>query len=529
MSTLLLGAALVAGVVVATPLADRLRVPLPVLLTVFGLGVPLVPGVPALEIEPELILPVVLPPLLFAATQRATAREFVETWRPILLLAVGLTVASAVLVAGIGRLAGLGWGPALVLGAVVAPPDPVAATAVARRLRLPHRLVTVLEGEGMFNDATALVMYGVAVAAVVSGGVTAGDVGVRLVVAVAGGLLVGLAAGVLSRAALAALHDASAETTVTIAMPFVAYLVAEHLHGSGVLAVLTLGLFLRTYGHPALTSGGWLLGRAVWRYADYLLTSLVFVLIGFQLTAVLEDSTLDSDVLRLAAAVVVALIAVRFGWLFPAAALSRAWQRRRDAGTPASRRETLVAAWAGMRGVVTVATALAVPLTTDAGEPFPGRDEIVIVGLGCVLVTLVVQGLTLAPLVTRLGVGQDLDTRRAVTALRRRAAEAALGTIRTAPPDDVPEPVRHAAAERYESYLAVEDAIDAAHASTGGAARDRDDEFVDRSADLHRVLRTAAEAERTVIVEARRRRQVSAEVADEALAAIESRAVRDLG
>jgi CPA1 family monovalent cation:H+ antiporter len=279
--------------------------------------------------------------------------------------------------------AGLAWGPAWVLGAVVSPPDPVAATAVARRLSLPGRLVTVLEGEGMFNDATALVLYQLGVLAVVTGHVTVLDVGWSLLLAVVVGVGVGFAAGTLTRWALSALHDAAAETTVTVAVPFVAYLVADQLHGSGVLAVLVLGLSLRSYGHPSLSSGGWLLGRAVWRYADYLITSIVFVLIGFELTAVLEDSQVDVASLRLAAWVVALLVVVRFAWMFPAAALARFRRRRRLVAIPYGARETAIVAWAGMRGVVTVATALALPFLTDAGEPFPDRHQIVFVALSC--------------------------------------------------------------------------------------------------------------------------------------------------
>ncbi len=431
MSNVVLWAVLLAGVVVLTPVADRLHVPLPVALTVFGLVVPLVPIVPALTIEPSVILPVVLPPLLFAATQRSTANEFHQNARPILLFAVGLTVVSAGAVALTAHLAGLGWPTAAVLGAIVAPPDPVAATAVARRLRLPGRLVTVLEGEGMFNDATALVLYKLTVAAVVTGGVSLGGIGGGFLLAVAGGVAVGLVAGVLTRFGLAALNDATAETTVTVAVPFVAYLVAEGIHGSGVLAVLTVGLFLRTYSHTAVTSGGWLLGRAVWRYADYLITSLVFVLIGFELTAVLENSHVDAGTVRLAMLVVGVLVAVRFCWMFPATALARLRRHRQQTASPYGARETVVAAWAGMRGVVTVATALALPAVTQNGSAFPGRGEIVFVALTTVLVTLVVQGLTLAPLVTALSVGSESDDRREVAELRRRATEAALEVART--------------------------------------------------------------------------------------------------
>ena len=524
MSSLAVVALLLAGIVVLTPLAERVRVPLPVLLTIFGLALAALPAVPSLRLDPDVFLPLVLPPLLFAATQRATVREFREQARPILLLAVGLTVASAAAAAGVARLAGLDWGAAWVLGAVVAPPDPVAATAVARRLRLPHRLVTVLEGEGMFNDATALVLYGAAVAAVVGGHVTAGEIGLRLVLALVAGVGVGLLAGVLTRWALAALHIPTAETTVTLAVPFAAYLLAEQVHGSGVLAVLSLGLYLRSYAHPAISSGGWLLGRAVWQYADYVITNLVFVLIGFELTDVLATSRLDSGVLALAAAVIATLVALRLVWVFPAAALARARRRGPAADTPTGWRETLVAGWAGMRGVVTVATALALPVAIDSGGRFPDRDAIIVVGLCTVLVTLVVQGLTLSPLVRRLHIGVGGHRNRDVAALRRRAALAALDAIRASTDADTPEPVRAAALLQYEGYLAAQEAL--VQARGDGPQPDDGSGYAEALSDL---LRRAGEAERSVVIEARLSGEVSAEVADEVLEDVEARALRDLG
>ena len=519
MPSVLLWAVILAGIVVLTPLAGRVRVPLPVLLTIFGLALPLLPSAPRLSFDPALILPAVLPPLLFAATQRSTAHEFRESARPILVLAVGLTVATAAVVAVVAHQAGLAWGPAWVLGAVVSPPDPVAATAVARRLSLPGRLVTVLEGEGMFNDATALVLYQLAVLAVVTGHVTAVDVGWGLLLAVAVGVAVGFAAGALTRWALSALHDAAAETTVTVAVPFVAYLVADRLHGSGVLAVLVLGLYLRSYGHPALTSGGWLLGRAVWRYADYLITSIVFVLIGFELTAVLEDSPVDAASLRLAAWVVAVLVVVRFAWMFPAAALARIRRRLRLVATPYGVRETTIVAWAGMRGVVTVATALALPLLTDAREPFPDRAQILFVALTCVLVTLVLQGLTLVPLVKALHVGGEVASAQDVARLRRHAIAAALDTVAaTVAEQDVAEPVRRAVTLQYRGYLAAQEAL--------GEARAPESDY---SEELDQLLRRASEAEREVVLRARREGAVSPEVADEVLHDVETRALRDLG
>lgn len=533
MTTMLLWGALLGGIVVLTPLAGRLHTPLPVLLTVYGLALPLVPFMPGLRLDPSVILPVVLPPLLFAATQRSTTNEFRRNARPILLLAVGLTVATAAAVAYVVHLAGFAWGPAWVLGAVVAPPDPVAATAVARRLRLPERLVTVLEGEGMFNDATALVLYKLAVGAVVTGHISGTDVALRLTVSVVAGVGIGLLAGLLSRLALAALHDAAAETTVSVAVPFVAYLLAERVQGSGVLAVLSLGLFLRRYSHTAVTSSGWLLGRAVWRYADYVITSLVFVFIGFELTAVLETSPVGSSTVLLAALVIGVLVVVRFAWMFPAAMLARVGLRRRNAVSPYGARETFVAAWAGMRGVVTVATALALPTVTARGGDFPQRAEIVFVGLACVLATLVVQGLTLAPVVRVMKVGSEVDPAREAAQLRRRAFTAALDDINKRGPGEgsregsrqgseeaVPDAAREAVTSLYEGYLATLDALRTARTAT--------DEGEDYSRAFEELLRRATEVEREVVIEARSRGDVSAEAADTVLDDVEAQSVRDL-
>ncbi len=522
MPVLALAAIIVAGLVVLTPLADRLKVPLPVLLTVFGLLLPLLPSAPTLSIPPELILPLVLPPLLFAATQRSTTHQFRRNVRPILGLAVGLTVATAVAVAVVAHQAGLPWGAAFVLGAVVSPPDPVAATAVARRLRLPQGLVTLLEGEGMFNDATALVLYNVAVAAVVSGTVSTFALGRDFLIAVVVGVAVGLLIAVIARAALSALQDAAAETTVTVAAPFAAYLLADHVHGSGVLAVLTLGLFLRSYGHPALTSAGWLLGRSVWEYADYLITSVVFILIGFELTAVLDDIEITSDLLTDMTLVITTLVVLRFAWMFMAALLRRSAAPDPSSAVPHGRRQSVVVSWAGMRGVVTIATALAIPGITDSHEAFPGRNEIVFVGLTTVLVTLVVQGMTLAPLVRLLGIGTVEAGAGEIAELRRQATQAALDSVRAAESDeeqdDIDMRVLRAAEREFEGQLAAQEAVE--------SAEDAGLDAKDFRRSLDRVLTMASEVERDFVLEARRSGEVSAEVADQLLQEVEARAVR---
>jgi CPA1 family monovalent cation:H+ antiporter len=517
MSLLATFGVLVAGVVGLTPLSERIRVPQPIVLTVFGVLLALVPGMPALAIPPQLILPVVLPPLLFAATQRTTVREFRDSARPVVLLAVGLTTATAAVVAAVGHLAGLEWGVAWVLGAIVSPPDPVAATAVARRLHLPHRLVTVLEGEGMFNDATALVIYQVVVAAVVTGRWSTGQVGLEVVLAIGVGVGLGVALGWATTKLLSVVHDGPSETAVTAAMPFVAYLAADHFRGSGVLAVLALGLFLRSFGHRATSSSGYVLGRSVWRFADFVITSLVFALIGFELSALLRRSALGGQSLTVAAAVVGAVIVVRAIWLYPAAWLARFWARRRDVEAPYGWRETTVTAWAGMRGVVTVATTLALPMTVAGGAAFPARADITLAALVCVLVTLLGQGLTLAPLVAKLGVGRDHDLPGEIARLRRDAANQALRALGNA--DDVPAPIRAAAIEQYEGYLAAQASLDRAR------QYERDDDMA--SGELRRALQLAGDVERDVVLAARRAGRVSVAAADRVLDEVEARAARN--
>lgn len=520
MDGFVLVAVLTAAVVVFTPLAERTGVPQPVLLTLFGLALALLPFTHALDLEPELILPVVLPPLLFAATQRTTVQEFRQQARAVLLLAVGLTLATVAVVAVVAHALGVAWAQAWVLGAIVSPPDPVAATAVARKLRLPHRLVTILEGEGMFNDATALVAYKVAVAAAVTGSLTVVHTLVELALALGVGIGVGLALGWVTKTVLAAIEEPYAETTVTVLVPFLAYVGAERLDGSGVLAVLSLGLFLRSFAHAGTTSRGWLLGRAVWSYADFLITSLVFALLGFELIEVIGSTAGAADTAVLAGAVVATLMVFRAVWIFPAAGLAGYRARRNDYPSPVGWRESTVVSWAGMRGVVTVATALALPATVEDGASFPQRDQLVVVALVCVLVTLVVQGLTLAPLVARLGVAQDDHDDGGLADLRRRSTEAALEHVRTRPPGVLSDEVRRAAELQYEGFMKAQSAMTEARRGRGDGSSSQDD--------LEVVLRDASSVEREIVLDARRRGLVTAAAADAVLRDIEGRALRDL-
>lgn len=510
MTPLLLVAALVLGVVVLTPLSGRLGVPQPVAVTVFGLLLALLPGTPLPQLPPDLILPVVLPPLLFAATLRTSPREFRENLVPVLALAVGLTVLTTLAVATAAHLVGLPWPIALVLGAIVSPPDPVAATTVARLLRLPGRLVTVLEGEGLFNDATALVLFKVAVMAAVSGHLSLVAAGGELVAAVGVGVVLGLVIGLAGRFAFSLVEDPTTETTISLVLPYAAYLLAERLHGSGVLAVLAVGLYLRTgVGHRALSSRGWLDGRAVWRYADFALTSAAFALVGLVLTDVLRHADVDRFAVGLVLATLATAVATRALWVFPAAALLALGRRRRSEDAAPRWREATVVAWAGMRGVVTVATALSLPAS------LPYRGDVVVVALSVVLVTLVLQGVTLAPLVRALHVASAEDEHEAVRDLRRRAAEAAKQALDRMRADaDDPEGVDVVSA-RYEAL------VESARSLRSAAQDER------RQEQVAQALRAALDAEREAVLRARSVGDAPAEATDEVLDEIEARSLRE--
>jgi CPA1 family monovalent cation:H+ antiporter len=509
---------LLLGVVVLTPVAERIGVPQPILLTIYGLTLGLVPGLPAPEVPPDLILPLVLPPLLFAATQSVSGRELHAAARPIAGLAVGLTLVSAAAVALVAHAFGLPWAVGAVLGAVVAPPDPVAASAVAGRLHLPPRLVTVLEGEGQFNDATALVVYQLSLTAVVAGQVTAGQIGLGLLVAVGGGTALGFAGGWLARTALRWLHEPSAETTVTLAVPFALFFAADAVHASGVLAVLVAGLMLRSTTSREMTSAGWLIGRSVWQYVEFAVSGLVFAFLGIELISVLRGSSVleNSRTLGLAGAVIGVLLVVRALFMFTGSGLAGRDARSSDSGTPYGWRESAVASWAGMRGVVTVATALALPQVVHDGSGFPGRQQVVLVALLVVIVTLLVQGLTLGPLIRRLKVATEFDLRVDVRKLHRLAAEAALKELADA--EGVPEEIRQAVVRQYQDRRNYRnEVLELVDGGKSGA------EAFEHLRDL---LSRATEAERSAVLDARRNGDVSPAAADDVLFDVESRALR---
>jgi len=391
---------LVAIVVAVSAVARRFGLLAPILLVIVGLA--LSPIFPTVELSPEFVLIGVLPPLLYVAALETSVPAFRYNLRPILLLAVGLVLFTTVVVGFVvhALLPGVPMAACFALGAVVAPPDAVAATAVARRIGLPRRIVTILEGESLINDATALVIFRVAVAAAVGSAVGTTEIATEVVIAAGGGVLVGAVGAV----ALGFLHrrttDPLLDNALSLLTPFLVALVAERIHASAVVAVVVTGLYL---GHrlPTLMSAASRLQMgAFWKMVKFLLEGIVFLLVGLQLREVLADlDTPAGDVAVLTVAVLLTVIGTRFVWMYPATYLTRLVPRirRRDPSPPWT--VPTVIAWAGMRGVVTLATALALPLTLADDAAYP-RDLFVWLAFAVIVGTLVLQGMTL-PAVAR--------------------------------------------------------------------------------------------------------------------------------
>ncbi len=400
---------LAAATVLLAPLAERINLPYPVVMLMFGLALAFVPKMPAPTVNAELILPLVLPPLLFAAARRTSWRQFLDNRRAIGLLAIALVGVTAFAVGAVlhAVVPGLPLIAAIALGAAVAPPDPVAATAVAHKLRLPRRLRTILEGEGLSNDATSLVLYEVAVAATMTGAFAPWHAGATLGAAVVIGVLVGLAIAVATRWLLGSLPAHPAGSALVLIMPFVAYAAADAAHGSGVLAVVTIALALSRYAdHESAQTR--LVSGTMWEIIELLVTGAAFAFVGLEIRAVADQvsgsiGTLIGQALLITAVVV----AVRFLWIFPVAALDgRLLRRRHDRAEPVGWREMTVASWAGMRGVVTLAAVLALP------ADFPERERLIFIAFVVIIATMLAQGLTLPVVVRLLGVTVSGDEQK---------------------------------------------------------------------------------------------------------------------
>jgi CPA1 family monovalent cation:H+ antiporter len=422
---------LLAVVLALTTVARKIVIPYPILLVIGGLVLSVIPGLPEVTLNPDLVFLVFLPPILWAAAYFTSWREFRADLRPISLLAVGLVLATTAAVAAVAHamLPGIGWAESIALGAIVSPPDAVSATAIGRRLRIPRRIVTILEGESLVNDATALVLYRAAVAVAVGGSFVPGEMLLRFVFAAAVGVAIGLAVGIAARWALSATEDSFTQTAITLLAPYVAWVLGEVTQASAVLACVAGGLHLRQHFSAAVAPTTRLQARAVWDVLVFVLNGFIFILIGLQL-AVLRDALPSGRfglVVMAGALVSVAAIVVRLGWVPLAAILPRTLSpslRARDPMPPWS--ALFLIGWTGMRGIVTLAAALALPLTTAAGQPFPFRAEIILISFAVILATLVLQGLSLTPLIRIMNLQEERGSEEEERKAREHAATAAL-------------------------------------------------------------------------------------------------------
>jgi Na+/H+ antiporter len=446
-----LGLAAVAVICVLQLLADRTRLPAAALLTGAGLVYALLPG-PNLTLDPHVILTLVIPPLIYSAALNASLLGIRKNLRVVISLSIGLVLVTALLV-GVGLslvVPGVGLAAGIALGAAVSPTDPVAALAVAARVGLPARLITIIEGEGLLNDATALTTLTVAVTAATSGGFSLGDAVLRFVLAAAGGLVAGIIVGVVVRLVRTVLNDPVLVNCVSLVTPFAAYLLGEEAHVSGVLAVAVAGLMV---GHdtPRYTSGASRLQvSAVWRLADFLLEGFVFLLIGQQIGPVVRGlRAYPASTVAVAVAVTVGVVLLlRPLWLVVTQHLPGALRMKLGSGTRTrpdralSGREITMLSWAGTRGVISLAAVFTLPLTLDNGRPFPDRDLLLFCTFVVVVVTLVGQGVTFGPIARALGVHADPAD---AAALRNeaRAASAQAGLDRLDQLTDDPELPAH--------------------------------------------------------------------------------------
>jgi len=415
--------------------ADRARIPLPTLLVLGGLCVAFVPGLPRLVLDPQTIFLIFIPPLLFWASITTSLRDLKRNLRAITLLAVGLVLATMFVVALVAHvmLPQLPWAVCFVLGAIVSPPDAVAVIASTRSLSLPRDTLVILEGESLVNDATALVAYQIALAAVVTGTFSVAHAGVELLVTGAGGIAVGLAAGwCVGWVRLHMPRSSVVENTLSLLSPFIAFIPANELGCSGVLAVVAMGLYFGRRGPRVVTAETRLQGTAMWEMLVFLLEGLIFILIGLQLPQVMQalDKGAIARLVEVSCAVAAAMIAIRLVLIFPGAYLPR-WLDRRlgRATTPYPPwRHVLFGGWAGIRGGDSLVIALALPYVALHGASLPGRAAVIFITFVVILITLVVQGLTLAPLIRLLriagGKEEEAEERYARTASIQAGAKA---------------------------------------------------------------------------------------------------------
>jgi CPA1 family monovalent cation:H+ antiporter len=490
-------------------LAHWLLVPYPILLVLGGLALGLVPGVPEVNLDPDLVLILFLPPLLYSAAFFTDLRSLRDNVRPLSLTAIGLVLLTTVAVAVLAHeVIGMTWAVAFALGAIVSPTDPIAATEIMRRVGAPRRIVNMVEGESLFNDASALVAYRVAVAAAVGGSFSLLDASLEFVGAAAGGVAIGLAVGYVVAAIRRRLEDPTTEITISLFTGYAAYLPASELGLSGVLAAVTAGIYLGWRAPELISPTTRLQAFGTWEVLSFLVNAALFMLIGLQLPVIVDGLAGRPwlEPVGYAAMVAAAVIATRFLWVFTVPYVIRAIDRRpqqrlRRVGV----RPRVVVAWSGMRGAVSLAAALALPLDTDAGAPLPDRELVLFITFAVILVTVVGQGLTLPMLIRWLGVGDEGDDEGAEE-LRARltTAKAAIDSLDQLETEDW---TRDDTIERVRALYEFRKRRFAAQ-----AGKIEDDGIEDRSLTYQRMMHIIFGAQRQALVGLRNRGEISSEV-----------------
>ena len=504
---------LIAGILVAvaglSALARRINIPYPIVLVVGGALFGFIPGLPEVKLNPDVVLVVFLPPLLYASAFFANLTDIRANLRGTVLVSVGLVLVTMAAVAVVAHalIPGMSWEAAFVLGAVVSPTDPLAGATIMRQLGVPRRLVSATEAEGLFNDATALVAYRVAVTAVVTGSFSLGDAGLDFVAGAAGGVAIGLAVGWIVAEIRARITDTQVSITMSLLTGYAAFIPADAAGASGVLAAVTTGIYMGIRGPSIIPARTRLQGFFVWDILDFLINATLFVLVGLQLRTVVDGlagrsaATLAGYALAVSGVVVVA----RLAWFFSVPYLIRLLDRRpsqRARRVGAGQR--LVVAWSGMRGAVSLAAALAIPLTTHHGVPFPDRDLLIFLTFCVIFATLVVQGLSLAPLIRLLGIEDGGVAAQEELRARLEATRAALARIDELADedwtrDDTVERLR--AAYRYRKRRLA-----------ARAGKIEDDGYEDRSLAYQQMVQAVLGAQREALVKLRNEGVISNEV-----------------
>jgi Na+/H+ antiporter len=491
---LLLGGAALAAV------ARRIGAPYPALVALAGAALALIPGLPTLVMDPELALALFVAPVLVDAAFDASPRDLRANWRAVTSLALGAVVLTIAVVAVVARLLvpGMPWAAAVALGAIVAPPDAAAATTVLKQLRPPHRLLTILEGESLFNDASALLVYRLAVGATLTGSLSGWSVLPMLLFVTLGSVALALVLSRVTLAVNARIQDVSTAIIVQFCSTFGVWILAEQLHLSGIITMVVYAMAASRRAAEIVPARIRIPAWAVWEVAVFVLNVLAFILVGFQLKSIATRATgsTGAQYAAVAAAVCAAVILARIAWVTGAAAFSRWRCRPRADGAPGPRDAVALSAggaavvgWCGMRGTVTLAAALALPTGAHGGAPFPYRDLIIVTAFGVVLGTLVLQGMTLRPLLLRLRLEDDGSVEREVRLARVESLRAALAAAEACPGAETAALVRH----RYDLQLTRAEAAVARPAAEDSA--DRDEQDADEA-----VVRVATRAQRRRLV-----------------------------